>query len=125
MQFAQKMLDIGTELQTLGHSITFPKNVKEHALGTLKIEKKQEKIAHNLIQRHYEEIKKADAILIVNETKNSIENYIGGNTLIEMAFAYVLKKKIYLLNPIPKMHYSDEIEAMKPCVLNGDISQIR
>jgi predicted RNA-binding protein with PUA domain len=44
--------------------------------------------------------------------------------LIEMAFACALDKKIYLLNPIPEMNYSDEIFAMKPIVLSGDLSKI-
>jgi len=29
-----------------------------------------------------------------------------------------------LLNPIPKMNYSDEIEAMKPIILNGDLNLV-
>jgi predicted RNA-binding protein with PUA domain len=42
-----------------------------------------------------------------------------------MAFAYVLDKKIFLLNPIPKISYSDEIYAMKPIILNGDLTKIK
>ena len=34
-----------------------------------------------------------------------------------MGFAHVLNKKIYLLNNIPEMSYSDEIRAMQPIVL--------
>lgn len=41
-----------------------------------------------------------------------------------MGFAYVLKKKIFLLNPIPELSYSDEIKAMKPIVLDGDLKKI-
>jgi len=41
-----------------------------------------------------------------------------------MSFAYILKKKIYLLNPIPDMIYTDEIIAMHPIVLNGDLTKI-
>jgi predicted RNA-binding protein with PUA domain len=60
----------------------------------------------------------------VNITKNGIKNYVGGNALIEMAYAHVLDKKIYLLNPVPDMNYKDEIEAMSPTILNGDLSKI-
>ena len=42
-----------------------------------------------------------------------------------MAFAYILNKKIFLLNGVPKMSYSDEIYATKPIILNGDLSQIK
>jgi hypothetical protein len=34
-------------------------------------------------------------------------------------------KKIFLLNPSPQMAYSDEIVAMKPIVINGDLSKIK
>lgn len=34
-------------------------------------------------------------------------------------------KKIFLLNSIPiGMSYADEIEAMKPVILNGDLTKI-
>ncbi|KKT04140.1 MAG: hypothetical protein UV82_C0011G0068 [Candidatus Magasanikbacteria bacterium GW2011_GWD2_43_18] len=42
-----------------------------------------------------------------------------------MGFAYILKKPLYLLNPIPDMpYYKTEIQAMKPIVLNGDFEKI-
>ena len=63
--------------------------------------------------------------MIYNNTKNKIENYIGGNTLIEMAFAHILNKKIFMHNPIPNMNYKDEIEAMQPIVINGDLTKTK
>ena len=65
-----------------------------------------------------------NAVLVLNPDKKGIKNYIGGNTLIEMGFAYVLDKKIFLYNPIPEMSYTDEIKAMKPIILNKDLSKI-
>jgi len=47
-------------------------------------------------RRYYEIIKECDAILVLNLEKNKIKNYIGGNTFLEMGFAHVLNKKIYL-----------------------------
>lgn len=41
-----------------------------------------------------------------------------------MGFAFVLYKPLYLLNEIPNVSYRDEIEAMMPIVLNGDLSKI-
>jgi hypothetical protein len=38
-----------------------------------------------------------------------------------MAFACVLNKPIYLLNPIPDISYTVEIEAMEPVILNGEL----
>jgi hypothetical protein len=82
------------------------------------------KIQDDLIKRYYEIIKNSDAVLVVNMDKKGIENYIGGNTLIEMAFAHVLDKKIFLLNPIPEISYKDEIMAMQPVILNGNLDGI-
>jgi hypothetical protein len=42
-----------------------------------------------------------------------------------MNFAYVLCKKIFLLNPIPKINYSNEIESMKPVILDNDLNKLK
>ncbi len=43
---------------------------------------------------------------------------------MEMGFAYGLDKKIFLLNPVPDMPYKEEILAMQPTVLNGDLTKL-
>ena len=58
----------------------------------------------------------------MNYDVGEIENYIGGNSFLEMGMAYYLGKPIYLLNPIPEMPYISEIEAMEPTVLSGDLA---
>ncbi len=84
----------------------------------------ERKIKLDAIKRHYKKIEKSDAILVLNYTKKSIKNYIGGNTFLEMGFAHVLDKKIFLFNPIPQMLYTDEILAMAPIVVAKDLSKI-
>lgn len=43
-----------------------------------------------------------------------------------MTFAYVLNKKIYLLTALPDFEYLlEEVIAMKPVILNGDLSKIQ
>ena len=44
---------------------------------------------------------------------------------MEIGFAYVNNKKIFLLNPIPDMIYRDEIEACQPIVISNDLSLIK
>jgi hypothetical protein len=124
MQFAKEMVDIKTKLEDLGHGVILPKDTERYARGEKEIESKWAKIEGDLIRRHYNEIENCDVVLIVNIIKNGIENYIGGNALMEMAFAYILNKKIFLLNPVPDINYKDEIEAMLPIILNGDLSKI-
>lgn len=77
-----------------------------------------------LIREHLNKIRDSDAVLIFNEEKRGVEGYIGGNTLMEMAFSYAQNLEIFLFRPIPEMGYTDEILGMKPIVLDGDIEAI-
>ena len=128
MSAAKKMLEIGKALKQNNHEVILPRNTKEYAAKSLAAETSQEstknKIENDLIRDYYNEINKANAVLIVNSDKNNIANYIGGNSFLEMGFAHVLNKKIFLLNAIPQMPYTAEILAMQPIVLNGDLSKI-
>ncbi|MBT4597707.1 hypothetical protein HOC76_01665, partial [bacterium] len=54
-----------------------------------------------------------------------IDSYIGGNTFLEMGFAHVLGKKIFLLNGIPDISYKAEIIAMQPKCLKGDLGLMK
>ncbi len=125
MAFAKEMLEIKQKLEEQNHIVIVPTNTDKYANGTIDAENKWEKIELDVISAYFKKIKKTDAILIINKDKDNIKNYVGGNGLIEMAFAHVLDKKVFLLNPIPQMSYSDEIEAMKPIVLNNDLSKIQ
>ena len=84
------------------------------------------RIAPDFIRMHFDKIANSDAILVVNLEKNGIKNYIGGNTFAEIMLAFYLKKKIFLLNPIPTdeklSSIKNEIEVVKPIILNGDLS---
>jgi len=128
MSFAKKMLWAKEELQKMGFGVFAPPFAGEYARGVRHKDHgkkdlgvKKEIDAINLF---YNEIKKADCILVLNYPKNGIDGYIGGNTLIEMGFAYVLKKKIFLINKVGKLGYKSEIMAMDPVVLGGDLEKI-
>ncbi len=89
-------------------------------------ENAERKKRFDYLRVHYKHILESDAVLIVNETKNGIENYIGGNVLIEMGQAYVNDKKIFFLHGMPKdLPYLDEILAMDPICLDGKIENIK
>lgn len=129
LSFAKQMKKVKDFLEKRGHRVFTPPLMDHYLNGKLKKYKQPEKEAakkknFNLIKVHYEAIKKSDAILVLNYTKNKVKNYIGGNSFLEMGFAHVLGKKIYLLNPIPKMSYTAEILAMEPIVLNGDLKKL-
>jgi len=78
------------------------------------------------MKKHFKLIAKSDAILVVNDTKNNIRGYIGGNTLMEMGLAFYLKKPIFLLNPISKKSpFYEEVMGMFPKILDNDLSKIK
>ncbi|MCK9368397.1 hypothetical protein M0R04_00245 [Candidatus Dojkabacteria bacterium] len=124
--FLEEFKKISIELKKLGFEpymssyseILSSKSQKE-------IEELKKKISGDSILEFWKLIQNGDAVLVLNYDKRGIKNYIGGSTLIEMAFAYVLGQKIFLLNPIPEIqYYYDEIIKMKPTILNGNLSLI-
>lgn len=127
---AKKIYDIKGKLEQSGHIIYSHELMKKYAENdeeTIKEVKKnhsQLKIKNNTFLWYYEKIKESDAILVCNFEKNNIPGYIGGSALMEIGHAYVLNKKIFFLYPIPKISYEDELKAVQPTIINGDISKI-
>lgn len=77
------------------------------------------------ILAHFKKIDESDCVLIANYEKKGIIDYIGGNTFLEIGYAYGNNKKIYILNSFPKQSsYKEEILGMQPTVLEGDITKI-
>jgi len=129
MQFSKKMVELERELMNMGYIVVIPPFTREYAkLGSVdEIHSKslRNKVEHDVIRTYFNEIKEGDAVLIVNEKNKNIEGYVGGNSFLEMGFAYILDKKIFLLNSIPQMIYTDEMEAMNPVIINRDLSKIK
>ena len=125
---ADDITKVQKQLAKRGHEVEIPQGVKFAHMRKLEgpaEEKAEVKIKHDLIRGYYEKMKGYDAVLVVNPEKKSIPGYIGGNTLIEMAFAHILNKKLYCLYPLPDLSYTSEIIAMQPIILNGKISAIK
>jgi non-canonical (house-cleaning) NTP pyrophosphatase len=81
-------------------------------------------LKRGFIDEHFRKIDTSDAILVINEDKNGIAHYVGGNTLIEIAYAYAQGLEIFLLHPVPEVSYADEVRGMQPIILNGDLGGI-
>ena len=128
MVFAEKMLEVKEQLESAGHEVFVSSFINEFLGKTL--DEKEEltircKHDKDAIKSFWKKMKNCDAILVLNYDRRGIKNYIGGNTLMEIGFAHVLNKKIFLMNPIPKIeYYKSEIEAVKPVIIYGDISKI-
>ncbi len=130
--FAKEMVKYKDKLIKLGHTVNLHEHYVAFAAGKMKDlldrmgrEHANVKKEYGYILYHYNEIVNSEAILVLNFDKNGINNYIGGNTLMELGFAYVHGKKIFMLNPIPDMQYKAEIEAVDPIIINDDLSLIQ
>ena len=126
---AEEILEAKKQLEQMGHEVEIPKGVKSLELRNRTEvsteEKAEDKVSGDLIRGYFEKMKNYDAVLVVNPEKRGVQGYIGGNTLIEMAFAHVLGKQLYTLYALPEVSYSAEIIAMQPVVLRGDLSKIK
>lgn len=131
-KFRHEMVAYMEKLENLGHEVV----VHEHYIKSVKgdMPELMERVnrEHAVLKKeqgyikwYYNAIKNSDAILVLNFDKNGIKNYIGGNTLMEIGFAHVNDKKVFLLNPIPEdVSYVDEIKAMADVILDGDLNKI-
>ena len=129
MQFTEKMLETRDALRRLGHD-AFVTNLADPFVGKSDAEKEiiklEQKTNKDAIREFWRLMQGSDAVLVLNIDKNDMKNYIGGNTLMEIGFAHVLNQKIFLLHPIPDIHYyKSEIEAVKPIIIDGDLTKIR
>jgi len=129
MHFTEQMIEAKKALEALGHQAVISGFADEY-VGKNDEEKEKLKLYHkyekDAMREFWEQIKNSDAILVLNLDRKGIKNYIGGNTLMEIGFAHVLNKPIFLMNPVPKIDfYESEILATKPVIINGDYSLIK
>lgn len=62
----------------------------------------------------------------MNNEKNGVLGYIGGNVLMEMTIAFHFKKPIFIVNDISEdLPLKEEVYGMQPVFLNGDLSKIK
>lgn len=133
--FYKQVIEVENELKKLGFKVVIPltagimKKSGDFKVETYKTwykDAKDYKKKTFLTKHHFNKITKGDYILVLNYEKNGIAGYIGGAVLSEMALALHFKKKIYILNPIPKgLSYEEELYGMLPIILNGDLSLIK
>ena len=135
IQFTPQIKEISEQLESNGHEVVIPDGAERILRGELTLEEfiyksnqgegSEAKIKHDVIRGYFHKIEQCDAILVLNFAKKDIENYIGGNTFLEMGFAHVLNKKIFVYNPLPDMHYKDELLTFQPIVIDGNLSNLK
>lgn len=136
IDFKDKMLEVYDQLIKLGHEVLLPRTIKRVLAGEIDwqehVENKGSKehgdyvAKEDLIKRHWEKVKDSEAILVINEEKKGIKGYIGANTFLEMGFALVLDKKIFVLYELPEeSQYIDELRGMKAVIINNDLNLVK
>jgi len=137
LNFTEDMVKIKERLEKKGHEPILPPSLGKFSLKNaedaerLKSDRKRyiNEIKPVYTKEHFKNVANSDAILVVNKKKYGIENYIGGATFAEIMLAFHYSKKIFFLNPIPKdekfSFIIDEIEGVKPIILNGDLDLIK
>ena len=123
----KEMREAQKRLLSFGHVVLVPDSLDLiEQKGFKKPETVEERLAaeanYNFIGEHFQKIAASDGVFVVNVIKNGVEGYVGGNTFLEMGLAFYLQKKIFLLNPIPKVSYELELHAMHPIVVYNDYS---
>ena len=136
--FIDQMLAIKAQLEKVKHEVRMPPlEIKDEygqlrpiydpywtsmdnpAMSSWLWARKEEAMHDNL-----DKVVWSDAILVLNYDKNSINNYIGPNAFLEMGLAFHLRKKIFLLNPIPEIGYKEEMIGMRPMIISGNLTLI-
>ena len=138
IDFYDEMLKIKGELETLGHEVKLPpaevKDKDGNIISVQEYYKLRKSETNNdswiwgrknkSMKEHMNKIAWSEGVLVLNYDKKEVENYIGGNTLLEMGVALHLGKKMFILNNIPNLSYKEEILGMKPFVIRGDLGKI-
>lgn len=128
MQFHEEMAKVRGLLTDRGFTVFVPGELDDLSKNESYMENDEDritaKIEYDFIREHFHKIESADAILILNYEKKGIKGYIGGNTFLEMGYAFGLGKKVFLLYPVPDMDYKTEMHAIQPTVLSGDLTKL-
>jgi len=132
--FYRQAVEIQAELEKAGYKVIIPENAEamkrsndyevSHYKTWFENADDYPKKA-DFMRHHFEEVEKGDITLVLNYEKHGVQNYIGGNVLMEMALAFYLKKPIYLMNEIPEeSNFLEEIIGLGSIPLHGKLENL-
>jgi hypothetical protein len=134
VSFYKEVIEVKGRLEKQGYKVLVPKIAEQMAkLNDYEVshyktwfeDKDDYHKKTSLIRGHFNAVEKGDSILVLNLQKHGVDNYIGGNVLMEMALAFYLKKPIFIFNEIPEEStFLEEIIGMEPIVLHGKLDKI-
>lgn len=133
VSFYHHLLEVEKQLKKLGFRVKIP-------VGAVWMKRGYDTLAHKnrigpeqnwkekrrLIEKNFVKIISSDMILVINDDKNGLKGYIGGNVLMEMTLAFHYKKPVYILNTIDeKLPIREEILGIEPMFINNNLTQIQ
>lgn len=123
MSQSKQWIPVIHRLRKMGYRVSVPDLIEQTDQKTMS---DAQAIAQKgwLVRRHIANIMNAKVVLIANYDKGTVKNYVGANSFLEMTTGFVYEKPVYLLNPVPFQDNREELLAMAPIVLNGDLSKI-
>jgi hypothetical protein len=141
MAFFEKFNTLKVKLEEMGHEVITPPlefetkgedtSVESYinelgGIDKLPLDHEFWKKKGDAIKNHVNKILKSDCVLVTNYEKRGVENYIGPNSFLEIGFAFVNNKKIFLLNNLPEgSPYLEELKGMSPIIINKDLTLIK
>lgn len=119
--------DVRNDLERRGHLVTLPNNFEDP--GREDVVKRSGSAAYaawkaEMLRLQGTKVAANDAILVLNFDKGDQRNYLGGATFLEVFCAWELGKAIYFYNPLPESILRDELEAMGPMDIEGDLDRM-
>lgn len=124
MMFFEEMVNCQKQLKELGIESIIPKEESESV--SLYDDKQFIEFKKKVSRTYLKKIRDKDTagVLIYNAKKKGIENYIGANTLVELAMAFMWNRKIFLFNDI-YFPLKDELQAWGCICLHGDLKRLK
>ncbi len=99
MQLLSQFVYWKRKLKRAGYRVLLPTlvnyRVRYRTRETLRVKRRENR-------KHFEKIRRSDAILVLNYPTKKSPNYIGGSTFGEIAVAFSMGKRIFLANAIPR-----------------------
>lgn len=133
--FYQQVVELEPQLEALGFEVIIPVSARKmKAANDFDAAKSRSWLTNpndyhmktSFIRNHFNEVAKADAILVLNNEKHGRPGYIGGNVLMEMAIAFHLNIPIFVYNPAdPESSFLEEIIGMGSIFIDGDLHKIQ
>jgi len=123
MAHQEQWLEVDSQLTKAGLTTHLPDITEDNPWDGIS-EKDRPRLKQRYINRHIANIIASRVVLICNYHKNGVDNYVGGNSFLELAAGYILEKPVYLLNHIPHQENALEIAGFMPVILDGNLDKL-